>query len=436
MTHLSVREWGRVPVGEGGFSRREADALLAAARAHPKAHEDATNILVDLHKKLAVRQMVGVIAAEGCSLEILPKVDPADGGDEDAATVRSRLMRMLQVALGLDLSLGSASDLARQGDTLLDVIIRVFADQLLAEVRRGLPRRYLAQQNDLAAMRGSLDVTRQFTVHAVRPDRLACRYDELDANTPLMQIMATSVAFLGNHARSIETQRRLSELRHAFAEIRTCPVSQLPWQDVRIDRTNRRWRGLLDLAALLLRRDWQATHHDPGKAGITLLFPMNDLFEAYVGAMLRRAFAGTGISVTEQGGRAFCLGHHTGEHLSSGHLFQTKPDFILKRGGDIVAIIDTKWKRLAEPTDGKRGISQSDIYQLMAYARLYQARELMLLYPAVPGEEAGLQRGFGIVQGHERLSIATVDLSLGEAALLAQLRATITPTMSTIKACA
>lgn len=436
MTHLSVREWGRVPVGEGGFSRREADALLAAARAHPKAHKDATNILVDLHKKLAARQMVGVIAAEGCSLEILPKVDPAAGADEDSNTVRSRLMRMLEVALGLDLSLGSASDLARQGETLLDVIIRVFADQLLAEVRRGLPRRYLAKQDDLAALRGSLDVARQFTVHAVRPDRLACRYDELDANTPLMRIMATAVVFLGDHARSIETQRRLSELRHAFADIRTCPLSRLPWRDVRIDRTNRRWQGLLELAALLLRRDWQALSHEPGKAGITLLFPMNDLFEAYVGAMLRRAFAGTGIKVFEQRGGKCCLRQHGDENQPERDLFQTRPDFILERGGETVAIIDTKWKRLAEVTDGKGGISQGDVYQMMAYARLYRVRELMLLYPGVPSDRAGLQRAFGIAEGDERLSIATVDVSLGEDELTTCLRATIAPLLSQLRACA
>ncbi|WP_343347996.1 restriction endonuclease [Sphingomicrobium sp. XHP0239] len=430
MTHLSVREWGNRPVGEGGFTRSQADALLAAARAHPCAHEEGTNVLVDLHTKLSARQMVGVIAAEGCSLEILPKVDP-DLADEDAANVRSRLLRMLQVALGLDLSIGATADLARQGETLLDIIIRVFADQLLGEVRRGLPRRYQGHHDDLVALRGRLDVARQFTHHAVRPDRLACCFDELDANTPLMQIMAAAVTSLAHHARSFETQRRLSELRHAFADIELKPLSMLPWDEVQIDRTNRRWKGLLDLAELLLRRDWQATHHAPGKAGITLLFPMNDLFEAYVGALLRQAWAGTDISVTEQGGRAFCLGDHTGEHLERGNLFQTKPDFILYRGSEIVAIIDTKWKKLGEPTDRKRGIQQGDVYQLMAYARLYRTKELMLLYPADPGSGSRMQRGFGIVGGADRLSIGTLDIAASEDAIVSALHSLTRPLVTT-----
>lgn len=51
------------------------------------------------------------------------------------------------------------------------------------------------------------------------------------------------------------------------------------------------------------------------------------------------------------------------------------------------AIIDTKWKKLSlGPLDRKHGVSQADFYQLMAYARLYPARELMLLYPGRPPE--------------------------------------------------
>src|SRR3546814_8136849 len=78
--------------------------------------------------------MVGMISAPGCSLEILPKVDP-EGRPEDEHQVRRRLVRMLDIALGLDISLSSTADMARQNVTLLDILIRAFGDKLLAEVR-------------------------------------------------------------------------------------------------------------------------------------------------------------------------------------------------------------------------------------------------------------------------------------------------------------
>ena len=188
MTHRQTHEWGKVPVGDGGFTRRQADLLLASARRHPLGGVEGTDILSDHHRHLTARQAVGVVAGRGCSLEILPKVDPAAPG-EAAATVRTRLVHMLDVALGLNLSTGEAAAMARRAPSLLDIFIALFAEQLLAEVRRGLPRQYRGCGDDLRALRGRLDLVRQFTVHAVRPDRLACRFDELASDTPLMRVM-------------------------------------------------------------------------------------------------------------------------------------------------------------------------------------------------------------------------------------------------------
>lgn len=423
MTHLTIHEWGHARFGERGLTREQAHALHAEACQHPLAREDATNILVLGRDRLVARQMVGMVAAKGCSLEILPKVDPDAGPEESDATVRSRLVRMLDVALGLDLDLGSEAFIDRQRTTLLDILISAFATRLLAEVRRGLPRVYRQCEEDLSALRGRLDVTRQFTRNAVRPDRLACRFDQLEADTPLMRIMAAAVVFLARHVRAHETRRKLDELRFVLAEIPLLPVNRLPWSEVRIDRTNRRWEALFRLARLLLQRDWQATHH-AAKApeGLTLLFPMNDLFEKYIAVLLRRALVDRGVEVIDQGGHRACLGGFTGEHLERGDVFRTKPDLILRQNGQTRVIIDTKWKRLAaDPLDRKHGVSQADVYQLMAYARLYPADELMLLYPGKPGEAAGERQRFGIAGGTECLRIATVDVSLPEPDLQASL---------------
>ncbi|WP_018076129.1 5-methylcytosine restriction system specificity protein McrC [Novosphingobium nitrogenifigens] len=96
------------------------------------------------------------------------------------------------------------------------------------------------------------------------------------------------------------------------------------------------------------------------------------------------------------------------------------PHIILKRGGRIAAIVDTKWKRLATAEPGaKKGVQQSDVYQMMAYARVYwppmhdtdDPARLMLLYPSTPGEPDGLLHSFGIHGGYERLSLARIDIA-------------------------
>lgn len=427
MTHLTVHEWGRAPVrtgnnddGSDAFTRAQANALLAAARAHPLANHHGTNILIDRHSEIIAGQMVGVVAAPGCSLEILPKID-SESSEPDGA-IRHRLVRMLDVALGLNLREGQAAAMARQTETLLDILIRLFADRLLAEARRGLPRAYLAQEDDLPALRGRLDVRRQFTALAVRADRLACRYDALVADTALLRIMKACVVLLRRHARATETIRRLDELRFLLADVSDVPASNLPWSQVRIDRTNRRWETLYGLARLFLKREWQATHHDSrAQHGVTLLFPMNDLFEAYIAALAKRALRGTEWAVHAQGGRLFCL---IEEREGGKQRFQTKPDLLIKRGHETVMVIDTKWKRIGRnpEEDAKRGVSQADVYQMMAYARLYRCPDVMLLYPHHVGLGTdALNAAYGILAGEERLQVASVDLLSGEAAVAVRL---------------
>lgn len=410
MTHLTVPEWGRRTVGEGGFTRAQANALLVAARAHPLGGRDGTDILCDHHTFLRARQMVGVLAAPGCSLEILPKVDP-QAPDEEAPTVRGRLVHMLDVALGLGLSVGQSMAMAREAQSLLEVFIAAFADRLLAEVRRGLPRQYLACQEDLPALRGRLDAVRQFTANAVRPDRLACRFDALESDGPLLQVMKACVLLVERHARGAQTRRKLAELRFLLADVSDVARGALPWKQVRIDRASRRWRTLLDLARLLLGSRWQQTHAAArAPEGITLLFAMNDLFERYVAVQLRRALAGSGLEVVAQGGGEYALGPWNG---AGGYSHATRPDILVRDAqGAVLCVVDTKWKRF----DG--AIAQSDVYQMIAYARLYRCPRLVLLYPSVSAsnasEEAGTILHRGLARGVERLDAATVCLEEGE----------------------
>ncbi|KXU30110.1 calmodulin-binding protein [Sphingobium sp. 22B] len=412
MTHLHVPEWGRVAIGPDGFSLAQAEALLSAARAHPMGGEEGGAILTDHRHHLRAKQMVGVMAAPGCSLEILPKVDPeAELGD--LPTVRSRLISLLDLALGLNLADGAQAAMAHGAENLLDILIRLFAQRLLALARRGLPRAYQARAEDLPTLRGKLNIVRQLTVHVGRPDRLACRFDVLSSDIPLMQVMKAAVVFLSRLARAHDTRRLLEELRFVLADVTDVPISALPWDQVRIDRTSQRWESVFALAKLLLRRDWQGTTYDHrSHNGIALLFPMNDLFEAAVAALLRRALSGSGISVVEQGGLRHCLGEWTKDEDCEGRVFQTRPDILLRRGGKDVAIIDTKWKCLSpDASIAKRGVAQGDVYQMMAYSRLYRCDRLMLLYPAMAGSGTTLSHRFGIAGGREMLAVGVVDLT-------------------------
>ena len=59
-----------------------------------------------------------------------------------------------------------------------------------------------------------------------------------------------------------------------------------------------------------------------------------------------------------------------------------KPDIsFIDHTGKVVLIVDAKWK-LLDFTEAKLGISQTDLYQMQAYANRYEVENLMLVYPA------------------------------------------------------
>lgn len=415
MQSYTVREWDKLAYGDddGQIPAHFADRLAALAGRSPFAGAGGSGVLEHGRHSLRARGVVGILAAGNCSLEILPKIDVTaeENIETQNAAIRKRLIHMLAVVLHLKIDLGSVTELAWQRETLLEILIRIFCDKLTEAVRKGMPRRYVDKEDDLSALRGRLHVTRQFTRHAVNPSRLACRFDVLSEDTTLNRIMKAAVLYLFRMSRSSGNQQWLRELAFVYADIADISPSALRWDDVVIDRTNRQWRELLSMARLFIEGRYQTTTGGAGQ-GTALLFEMNTLFEEYVGRLISRALAGTDMTVSLQGGRLFCLSSEKTEH----GLFQTKPDILIRRAGTVVHVIDTKWKRISSRIDDpKQGVSQSDVYQMMAYAQLYQAPRLTLLYPHHPGLGVNeLIHARHRITGHETvLETASLDVTNG-----------------------
>jgi len=415
MIDRCVLEWQKLPYGEGDgqIPLPAAERLAAVAARSPLGGPDGSNILTLTHKALVAGQVVGVIVADGCRLEVLPKLDQAPAGPEadERPALRLQLVHMLATILDFDIAAGENAGLAWQRESLLEILIGLFLDALVDAVRQGLPRQYLQHEDDLPRLRGRLDVQRQFTVLAASPQRLASRYDELSPDIVLNQIMKAALGRLRQLSRSARNQRQITELSFVYADIASVPVKDLRWDRVILDRTNRRWRKLLQLAQLLLGGRFQGTSTG-ATLGFSLLFEMNTLFEQYVATIMMRTAGPTGFHVKPQDASLYCL-EAVGDDGRLVRRFQTQPDIVLRRHGETRLLIDTKWKRLASTIDDpKNGVAQADVYQMMAYARVHRSRNLLLLYP----HHGGLGRPEGLISDHritgssDRLIVGTIDL--------------------------
>ena len=272
---------------------------------------------------------------------------------------------------------------------------------------RGYRSSTLTRRTTYPPCAGRLDVTRQFSTLAVSPQKLACRFDARSPDIALNQVMRAAIDKLSRLAQASDNQRALRELSFAYADISEVSPGALRWDLIVLDRTSTRWRELVTLARLFLSDRHQQTSAGP-MDGYALLFEMNVLFEKYVARLLARALAGTGLRVSPQGGHRDCLFEgETGR-------FRTRPDVIVRRGNRIDLIVDTKWKRLTRIDDPKQGVSQADVYQLMAYGRLYECPDVVLLYPhhgGLPPDTILRRYSIAKPDAHERLVVATLDVT-------------------------
>ena len=144
MKLLTCREWEHLPVGKDNLSKDDVERLqIHAERAARRLSLQRTAVLSRTSGGLQAGQVVGILVTPSISVEILPKIDSDDGN------VRKSLVHMLIVALNIRVTDSELARLDTQRSDLLEILIRLFASQLLTAVRRGLPRRYIKQEEEL-----------------------------------------------------------------------------------------------------------------------------------------------------------------------------------------------------------------------------------------------------------------------------------------------
>lgn len=364
---------------------------LHTAGEHAEKRLKENRVLELTRDGIKAAHVVGIISVPGATLEILPKID----GEDHA--VRKALVHMLTVAHNLRVADTELASIDTQRTDLLELLIALFANRLLVAVRRGLPRRYVGHEEDLPQLRGSLNVVRQWTRFAARPDMLACRFDELSEDTPLNRVFKAAVRALAGVARSAGTIRLLAEIA---ARLEFVGVSNDPLKErVRLDRTNTAYHDLYGMARMFLSGDWQSTARGES-LGFSLLFSMPKLFEIFVGQCLRRAVLPWRTTL-----QSTC---HSALRDDEGHIFQLQPDMVVETPAGTV-VLDAKWKAL-KPEERKFGISQADVYQILNYGQAYNAKRLVLLYQWRRGLEEGINRRWSVTGAVRHLDIAAVDV--------------------------
>ncbi|MBP0943652.1 McrC family protein [Pseudomonas alliivorans] len=333
----------------------------------------AALVQIEDRRWLKLDNYVGVLETPcGTRLEILPK--HFEDGDCIRQS-RALLKRMIQKSLDLPTRKVGAAALQRFDAPLTEWVMSSFLDALDHLIKRGMRFDYQRVEEEQRYLRGQLNTALQVRQPPGRQHYFQIRHDVFLPDRPENRLLKTALDIVCKTTQDPSNWRLSHELRSMLLEVPSSRGTAQDFKQWRRDRLMAHYQPVKPWCELIIQQQtplavagaWQ---------GMSLLFPMEKLFERYVAACLRDSLPGDAKLYTQPNYEFLCT--HQGKKT-----FRLKPDLMIVRG-ETKWILDTKWKSLdGENVGGNYGLSQTDFYQMLAYGQKYLAGqgELILVYP-------------------------------------------------------
>ena len=323
---------------------------------------------------LRLDSFVGVLESPcGQVIEILPK--HFDEGDCEQQS-RALLKKLIASSLELNCREAEEAGLELYDAPLAEWVMEQFLHQLERLLKRGLQFDYQRLEEEQRYLRGQLDVVRQMRQPPGRAHFFQIRHDVFLPDKPENRLLKRALLVVLDHAKESANWRLAHELAamlHELPESRDIGADFERWQH---DRLMAHYEAIKPWCELILYRHMPLAVRGEYR-GISLLFPMEKLFEQYVAQMLPLQLMPEAKLRTQAKSKYLC-------RQGSKELFQLRPDLLLEQGKG-VWVLDTKWKRVnSKSLDTKYDLRESDFYQMLAYARQYLPEgkgEMVLIYP-------------------------------------------------------
>jgi len=366
-------------------------------------------------RQIKTKNYVGVIeTSKGLTLEILPKIF-FDYSDVDYTTelldTKKVFLKMLSKLKNSPfLNISSAHLKTSSSFPLLEVFIENYITEIKKIIRVGLKSQYVDKQENLNFLKGKIINLLNIKHNHSNKARFYCEFDEFSENMVYNQLIKSTLLKLNRISKSHYNRTSILQLLHHFDPVNESNDFISDFR--KVSGNNRLFlnykRAISWSEVFLMNKSF--TNFSGNSKNVAILFPMERIFEDYVGYLMKTYAYGHEIKTQDKS--YYLVSNHKEKNK-----FRLKPDIVATNDGNREQIIfDTKWKLLDESQEKKNyNISQSDMYQLYAYGKKYGLNntfsnepKLVLLYPSNPNFQKPLDDF--IYEGGLILSVIPFDL--------------------------
>ncbi len=333
------------------------------------------NYIKNIGEVISLKNYVGILQLpSGFQIQILPKIDFSDSYTDNTSENKRIFLSMLKSLKDFPSKTFNDANINVTRMPIYEVFIRMYIQEMDKIIKKGLKSAYLNHDDNLHVYKGKLVVKEQIKHNLVHAERFYVNYDEYSIDRAENRLIKATLLKLNKETNNLDNKKLIHNLLNNL-EMITPSVNYLKdFSQVVIDRNTNSYKKIIDWSMVFLLGKSFATFTG-SNAATSLLFPMEKLFESYVAQHLKILISNLNWNISVQDKQYYLF--------DEPRQFALRPDIVItKEDVDKRRIVlDTKWKYLINKPSQNYGISQSDMYQMYAYSKKYNAETVWLIYP-------------------------------------------------------
>ena len=336
---------------------------------------ESQRFLQFIHKsdELKSNKYVGVIHYEGSKINLLPKIffdSEKAYSTNEVNQIQNHILWWLSYCRKIKLpnyqaSLGSAKS------DFFEVLIYLFSKYTRELLNSTIYQQYEEVNRELSFIKGRLNTSEYINenLNKGKWHRLNCTYDAFVFDNEFNRIIKYVTTLLFNVTSNQDNKKNLREILFILDEVSDERATAEQCSRISFNPMFGEFETVRDYCQLFLTNCISFDYKTDLKL-FAFLLPMEYVFEDFIFGFIDKELE----KVTAKAQRS-------DTYLDEGKAFNLKPDLWLKTDHKSL-IADTKYKIVySDEKDPKKGISQNDLYQMLAYAVRFEVDEIILFYP-------------------------------------------------------
>ena len=324
-------------------------------------------------KEIKSNKYVGVIHYNGQKINLLPKIffDPTqDCSSNEVHQIQNHILWWLSYCRKIKFPSYQASMGSAQSD-FFEVLIYLFSKYTRELLNSAIYQQYEEVSEELSFIKGRLNVNQYINENISRGNwhKLNCTYDAFVFDNEFNRIIKYVTTILFNVTSSAHNKKNLREILFILDEVSDERATAEQCSRITFNPIFGAFETVRDYCQLFLNNAVSFDYKNDLKL-FAFLLPMEYVFEDFIFGFIEKEIPS--INAKSQ---------RSDTYLDEESVFKLKPDLFLQTS-ERSLIADTKYKIVySDEKDPKKGISQNDLYQMLAYAVRFEVDEIVLFYP-------------------------------------------------------